>query len=264
MLPGEAVKTSTETRPSVIHLEEPGQPNPPLGDYLGQFTSELKANDHITEFVSGGPKNYGYQTKNGKVECKVRGFRLNSEGKTQLNYQVMRRTSSTKSNSLKNSRARPKSSKPTRSSETPKPTISSPSPTTSFTNWCTTRESSIPSVSKPIPTDTNPMPNQYLVQLATPPPDQLNQEERDLLHQWKKEIYDDVLRTIKNVPNLFKDHRQDLQKVLRALTRRDLPGIMQTVQKSPRFYDICENSGLFRAEPPLWEIVCDEIQAERL
>ena len=75
---------------SVIYLEEPGQPNPPLGDYLGQFTSELKADDHITEFVSGGPKNYGYQTKNGKVECKVRGFRLNSEGKTQLNYDVMR------------------------------------------------------------------------------------------------------------------------------------------------------------------------------
>ena len=40
--------------------------------------------------MSGGPKNYGYKTKNGKVECKVRGFRLNSEGKTQLNYEVMR------------------------------------------------------------------------------------------------------------------------------------------------------------------------------
>ena len=38
----------------------------------------------------GGPKNYGYQTKNGHVECKVRGFHLNSEGKTQLNYNVMR------------------------------------------------------------------------------------------------------------------------------------------------------------------------------
>ena len=75
---------------SVICLEEPGQPNPPLGDYLGHFTSELKADDHITEFVSGAPTNYGYQTKNGKVECKVRGFRLNSEGKTQLNYDVMR------------------------------------------------------------------------------------------------------------------------------------------------------------------------------
>jgi len=73
---------------SVIYLEELGQPNPPLGDYLGEFTSELEADDYIEEFVSGGPKNYGY--KKGKVECKVCGFRLNSEGKTQLNYDVMR------------------------------------------------------------------------------------------------------------------------------------------------------------------------------
>jgi len=74
----------------VIYLEEPGQPNPPLGDYLGEFTSELDAADYIEEFVSGCPKNYGYKTKKGKVECKVRGFRLNSEGKTQLNYDFMR------------------------------------------------------------------------------------------------------------------------------------------------------------------------------
>ena len=75
---------------SVIYLEEEGQPSPVFGDYLGDFTSELEEDDHIVEFVSGGPKNYGYKTKNGHVECKVRGFRLNSEGKTQLNYDVMR------------------------------------------------------------------------------------------------------------------------------------------------------------------------------
>ena len=50
---------------SVIHLEEPGQRNPPLGDYLGEFTGELDADDHIVEFVSGGPKNYGHKTKKG-------------------------------------------------------------------------------------------------------------------------------------------------------------------------------------------------------
>ena len=75
---------------SVIFLEEENQSNPVLGDYLGEFTSELDDDDYIVEIVSGGPKNYGYQTKNGHVECKVRGFRLNSEGKTQLNYSVMR------------------------------------------------------------------------------------------------------------------------------------------------------------------------------
>jgi len=75
---------------SVIYLEEEGQPNPVLGDYLGEFTSELDPDDSIVEFVSGGPKNYGYKTKQGHVEYKVRGFCLNSEGKTQLNYDVMR------------------------------------------------------------------------------------------------------------------------------------------------------------------------------
>jgi len=75
---------------SVPFLEEEGQFNPVLGDYLAEFTTELDGDDYIVEFVSGGPKNYGYQTKKGKVECKVRGFHLNSEGKSQLNYSVMR------------------------------------------------------------------------------------------------------------------------------------------------------------------------------
>ena len=78
---------------SVVFLEDtndPDQHQPILGDYLGEFTNELDDDDYIGEFVSAGPKNYGYKTKKGKVECKVRGFRLNSEGKTQLNYDVMR------------------------------------------------------------------------------------------------------------------------------------------------------------------------------
>ena len=76
---------------SIIYLEEkPGQFKPDLGNYLGDFTSELGTDEYIEEFVSGGPKNYGYKTNEGHVECKVRGFRLNSEGKTQLNYNIMR------------------------------------------------------------------------------------------------------------------------------------------------------------------------------
>ena len=71
---------------SIMYLQEEGQPNPILGDYLGEFTSELDDDDYIVEFVPGGPKNYGFTTKKGKV----RGFRLDSEGKTQLNYNVMR------------------------------------------------------------------------------------------------------------------------------------------------------------------------------
>ena len=75
---------------SIIYCTDEGQTNPALGNYLGDFTSELDKDEYIEKFVSGGPKNYGYTTNEGHVECKVRGFRLNSEGKTQLNYNVMR------------------------------------------------------------------------------------------------------------------------------------------------------------------------------
>ena len=75
---------------SVIFIQNEGQTNPELGRYLGDFTSELSKDEYIEEFVSGGPKNYGYTTNQGHVECKVKGFRLNSEGKTQLNYDIMR------------------------------------------------------------------------------------------------------------------------------------------------------------------------------
>ena len=44
----------------------------------------------IVEFVSAGVKNYGYQTKNGKVVCKVKGFSLNVRGAKQLNYDIIR------------------------------------------------------------------------------------------------------------------------------------------------------------------------------
>jgi len=49
---------------------------------LGAMTSELKPNKIITEFLSGGPKNYAYKTFNSvtraeKTFCKVRGITLN-------------------------------------------------------------------------------------------------------------------------------------------------------------------------------------------
>ena len=65
--------------------------DPPPGENLGDFTNELKKpNDYIVEFCSGGPKNYGYRTHQGVVKCKVRGFSLNAEGQTQLNYEVLK------------------------------------------------------------------------------------------------------------------------------------------------------------------------------
>lgn len=74
---------------SVIFTSRSGEWVPPLGDYLGELTNELDDEDYITTFVSGGPKNYAYQTKNGKMICKVHGFTLNYRGSQKLNFSTM-------------------------------------------------------------------------------------------------------------------------------------------------------------------------------
>ena len=74
---------------SVIYRWRPNQPSITTGDFLGDMTDELDG-DVITEFVSGGAKNYGYKTRHGKVVCKVRGFALNVRGSAILNFHTMK------------------------------------------------------------------------------------------------------------------------------------------------------------------------------
>ncbi len=74
---------------SVIYVSEPGKPDPPLGNYLGDLTDEL-GGDHITMFVSGGPKNYAYHTAEGKLETKVRGITLNHATSKKISPGVIR------------------------------------------------------------------------------------------------------------------------------------------------------------------------------
>ena len=74
---------------SVVFVHEPGKPEPPLGDYLGDLTDELDG-DYITTFVSGGPKNYAYVTNNDKRVTKVRGITLDHATTKKLNPGVMR------------------------------------------------------------------------------------------------------------------------------------------------------------------------------
>ena len=76
---------------SVIYKWRPGQAEIPLGVFLGEFTDEVEG-DPIVEFASGrgAKKNYGYLTRGGKVECKVRGFSLNYKTKQRLNYYTLR------------------------------------------------------------------------------------------------------------------------------------------------------------------------------
>ena len=75
---------------SVIYIHIAGMPDLVFGNMLGQWQSELDDGDHITEFVSAGPKNYGYRTLHGKTELKVKGFSLNVEGSAQLQYDLVR------------------------------------------------------------------------------------------------------------------------------------------------------------------------------
>ena len=74
---------------SVIYVHEPGKPEPPLGNYLGDLTDELDG-DYITTFVSGGPKNYAYITSKGKRITKIRGITLDYSTAGKLNPNVMR------------------------------------------------------------------------------------------------------------------------------------------------------------------------------
>ena len=75
---------------SVIYIHQPGKPDPPLGDYLGDLTDELDPGDYITTFISGGPKNYAYITNNGKSQIKIRGITLDYAATKKINLDVMR------------------------------------------------------------------------------------------------------------------------------------------------------------------------------
>jgi hypothetical protein len=76
---------------SVIYRESPNpDENLKLGKFLGDMTSELDEGDYIKEFVSGGPKNYGYVTKNGKTEVKIKGFTLNSTNAVAFSFEKIK------------------------------------------------------------------------------------------------------------------------------------------------------------------------------
>ncbi len=73
---------------SIIFISKPNQYEPVLGDYLGWFTNEIKDKDgkYIIEFVSGGPKNYGYCTESVNTYFKVKGIASNYTAEQQLNF----------------------------------------------------------------------------------------------------------------------------------------------------------------------------------
>jgi hypothetical protein len=74
---------------SILYEHKEGLWNPSLGDYLGELKDETNGVP-IRVFLSGGPKNYAYETVDGKQVCKVRGFSLNSRTSLILNLQSLK------------------------------------------------------------------------------------------------------------------------------------------------------------------------------
>lgn len=75
---------------SVIYVRIPDLPDLKFGNMLGDWESEMAEGDYIEEFISAGPKNYGYHTFQGKTELKVKAFSWNCEGAGQLQYGLVR------------------------------------------------------------------------------------------------------------------------------------------------------------------------------
>ncbi|CAB4022668.1 DNA polymerase, partial [Paramuricea clavata] len=65
-LHGTRVQWKPKLYDSVIYVSKEGEWEPPTGSCLGELTDELDG-AHITTFVSGGPKNYAYETSTDKT-----------------------------------------------------------------------------------------------------------------------------------------------------------------------------------------------------
>ena len=74
---------------SIVYIDD-GQNTVQTGCMLGEWTDELGKDNHIKEWLSTGPKSYGYLTNKGKEVVKVKGFTLNYQNSKQLNFDSMK------------------------------------------------------------------------------------------------------------------------------------------------------------------------------
>ena len=68
--------------------EREGENTIKTGDSLGELTDELEG-AYFTKWVGTGPKSYSYETSDGDVTCKVKGFTLNYACGQLINGDVM-------------------------------------------------------------------------------------------------------------------------------------------------------------------------------
>ena len=58
-----------------------------LGKFKDELLSDYGPDIYITEFVSGGPKNYAYKLSNGKIIEKIKGVTLNHINSKKLKFE---------------------------------------------------------------------------------------------------------------------------------------------------------------------------------
>ncbi|KAJ8914447.1 hypothetical protein NQ315_011388 [Exocentrus adspersus] len=83
---------------SVIYISKPSQNDIATGQCIGDMTNELIGygpNSYITEFVSGGPKNYAFKvfstsSQTEEIVCKVKGISLNYDASQVINFDTIR------------------------------------------------------------------------------------------------------------------------------------------------------------------------------
>jgi len=78
---------------SVVFKHRPGLWKPSLGNYLGEWTNEIKNGSKIVKFVACGPKNYSYETVNSEGNhqhhMKVKGLCLTAAASAFVTPEVM-------------------------------------------------------------------------------------------------------------------------------------------------------------------------------
>ena len=83
---------------SVIYISKPNDLDIPTGQFVGDMTNELESygpDSYITDFVSGGPKNYSFKiystySKKDEIVCKVKGISLNYAASKVINFESIK------------------------------------------------------------------------------------------------------------------------------------------------------------------------------
>ena len=78
-----------DTDSLIYRIDSPEQ-RFPLGDYLGELTSEIPEDTNIETFLTTGPKSYAYVLSNGESVLKYKGFTLSVDAGEKMNVSSMK------------------------------------------------------------------------------------------------------------------------------------------------------------------------------